>query len=74
MAVIKAIIAARLPLRLSRRPDYSNAIGFDGKPIQPSTARTSRQRPGVRRPSAALAQPPFELPTRAASQTTALIS
>ena len=32
--VIKAIIEARLPVRLSSRPDYSNAIGFDGKPIQ----------------------------------------
>jgi len=32
--VIKAIIGARLPVRLSSRPDYSNAIGFDGKPIQ----------------------------------------
>ena len=35
MAVIKAIVAARLPVRLSSRPDYSNAIGFDGNPIQP---------------------------------------
>ena len=32
--VIKAVIGARLPIRLSSRPDYSNAIGFDGKPIQ----------------------------------------
>ena len=34
MEVIKAVIAARLPIRLSSRPDYSDAIGFDGKPIQ----------------------------------------
>ena len=34
MEVIKAVVAARLPIRLSSRPDYSDAIGFDGKPIQ----------------------------------------
>ena len=34
MEVIKAVIEARLPIRLSSRPDYSDAIGFDGKPIQ----------------------------------------
>jgi len=34
MEVIKAVIAARLPIRLSSSPDYSNAIGLDGKPIQ----------------------------------------
>lgn len=33
MLVIKAVIEARLPIRLSSRPDYSDAIGFDGKPI-----------------------------------------
>jgi len=32
--VIQAVIAARLPIRLSSRPDYSDAIGFDGKPTQ----------------------------------------
>ena len=34
MQVVKEVIAARLPIRLSSKPDYSNAIGFDGKPIQ----------------------------------------
>ena len=34
MQVIKEVIAARLPIRLSSKPDYSDAIGFDGKPIQ----------------------------------------
>jgi len=33
MQVIKAVVDARLPIRLSSRPDYSDAIGFDGKPI-----------------------------------------
>lgn len=32
--VIQAIIEARLPIRLSSRPDYSDAIGMDGKPIK----------------------------------------
>jgi hypothetical protein len=32
--VIQAVIAARLPIRLSSRPDYSDAIGMDGKPIK----------------------------------------
>jgi len=32
--VIQAVIDARLPIRLSSRPDYSNAIGMDGKPIE----------------------------------------
>ena len=32
--VIQAVIDARLPIRLSSRPDYSDAIGKDGKPIK----------------------------------------
>jgi len=32
--VIQAVIDARLPIRLSSRPDYSNAIGEDGKLIK----------------------------------------
>ena len=32
-AVIQAIIENRLPLRLSSRPDYSDAIGPDGNPV-----------------------------------------
>ena len=31
--VVKAVIENRLPIRLSSRPDYSDAIGMDGKPI-----------------------------------------
>ena len=31
--VIQAVIENRLPIRLSSRPDYSDAIGMDGKPI-----------------------------------------
>jgi hypothetical protein len=31
--VIKALIENRLPIRLSSRPDYSDAIGTDGKPV-----------------------------------------
>ena len=34
MEVMKAVVEARLPIRLSSRPDYSDAIGPDGKPIQ----------------------------------------
>lgn len=34
MEVIQAVVAARLPIRLSSRPDYSDAIGTDGKPIK----------------------------------------
>jgi len=33
--VIQAVIDERLPIRLSSRPDYSDAIGMDGKPIKP---------------------------------------
>jgi hypothetical protein len=33
MEVIKAVTEARLPIRLSSRPDYSDAIGMDGKPL-----------------------------------------
>jgi hypothetical protein len=32
--VIQAVIDARLPIRLSSRPDYSDIIGADGKPIK----------------------------------------
>lgn len=32
--VIQAVIEARLPIRLSSRPDYCDAIGMDGKPIK----------------------------------------
>lgn len=32
--VIQAVIEARLPIRLSSRPNYSDAIGMDGKPIK----------------------------------------
>lgn len=31
--VMQAVIEARLPIRLSSRPDYSDSIGCDGKPI-----------------------------------------
>ncbi len=31
---IQAIIDACLPVRLSSRPDYSDAIGPDGKPLK----------------------------------------
>jgi hypothetical protein len=34
MEVIKAVIEARLPVRLSSKPDYSDSIGPDGKPDQ----------------------------------------
>ena len=33
MEVMKAVIDARLPIRLSSRPDYSDAIGMEGKPL-----------------------------------------
>lgn len=33
-AIIQSIIENRLPIRLSSRPDYSDAIGPDGKPIR----------------------------------------
>ena len=33
MQVMQAIVENRLPVRLSSRPDYSDAIGMDGKPI-----------------------------------------
>lgn len=33
MEVMKAVVEARLPIRLSSRPDYSDAIGPDGRPI-----------------------------------------
>ena len=32
--VVQAIIDAHLPVRLSSRPDYSDAIGPDGKPVK----------------------------------------
>jgi hypothetical protein len=31
--IIKAVIENRLPVRLSSRPDYSDAIGMDGRPL-----------------------------------------
>jgi hypothetical protein len=31
--VIQAVIDNRLPIRLSSRPDYSDSVGIDGKPI-----------------------------------------
>jgi hypothetical protein len=34
--VMKAVIENRLSIRLSSRPDYSDTIGLDGKPIQGS--------------------------------------
>jgi predicted secreted protein len=37
--VMKAVIENRLPIRLSTRPDFSDAIGADGNPI---TKRPSR--------------------------------
>ena len=33
--VMRAIVEARLPFRQSSRPDYSDEIGPDGRPIQP---------------------------------------
>jgi hypothetical protein len=32
--VVQAVIDARLPIRLSSRPDYSDSIGMDGKPVK----------------------------------------
>ncbi len=32
--IIQAVVQNRLPIRLSSRPDYSDSIGLDGKPIQ----------------------------------------
>jgi predicted transcriptional regulator len=32
--VVQAITDARLPVRFSSRPDYSDAVGPDGKPIK----------------------------------------
>jgi hypothetical protein len=34
MEVMKAVVDARLPIRLSSRPDYSDAIGADGRPTK----------------------------------------
>jgi hypothetical protein len=36
MQVIKVVTEARLPIRISSRPDYSDAIGLNGKLIQQS--------------------------------------
>jgi hypothetical protein len=33
MEVIQAVVEARLPIRLSSRPDYFDSIGLDGRPI-----------------------------------------
>ena len=35
MQVLKAVVENRLPIRLSSRADYSDAIGMDGKPLSP---------------------------------------
>jgi hypothetical protein len=35
MQVMQAIVEAQLPVRLSSRPDYSDAIGPDGRPSTP---------------------------------------
>lgn len=32
--VVQAIVDARLPVRFSSRPDYSDTIGPDGKPVK----------------------------------------
>lgn len=34
MAVIEAVVAAGLPIRLSSRPDFADSVGVDGKPMQ----------------------------------------
>src|SRR5262245_11464425 len=34
MQVIQAVVENRLPIRLSSRPDYSDAIGMEGKQIK----------------------------------------
>jgi hypothetical protein len=36
--VIQAVIENRLPIRMSSRPDYSDAIGPDGRPITNGSA------------------------------------
>ena len=36
--VIQAVVENRLPIRLSSRPDFSDAIGPDGKPINEGSA------------------------------------
>jgi hypothetical protein len=33
MQVMRAIAENKLPIRLSTRPDYSNSVGEDGKPV-----------------------------------------
>jgi hypothetical protein len=37
--VIQAVIENRLPIRLSSRPDFSDAIGQDGRPVTEGSAR-----------------------------------
>jgi hypothetical protein len=37
--VIKSVIENRLPIRLSSRPDFSDAIGPDGRPIPNGSTR-----------------------------------
>jgi hypothetical protein len=34
LKIVQAIADARLPVRFSSRPDYSDTIGPDGKPIK----------------------------------------
>ena len=36
--VIRAVIQNRLPVRLSSRPDYSDTVGLDGRPIANASA------------------------------------
>jgi hypothetical protein len=37
--VIKSVIENRLPIRLSSRPDFSDTIGPDGRPVSDGSAR-----------------------------------
>jgi hypothetical protein len=41
--VVQAVIENRLPIRLSRRPDYSDSIGIDGKPVVASNEERFKQ-------------------------------
>jgi len=47
--VIQAVIQNRLPIKMSSRPDYSDAIGMDGRPItnHQRANRASELRPVV---------------------------
>jgi hypothetical protein len=37
--VIQSVIENRLPIRISSRPDFSDAIGPDGRPVPDGSAR-----------------------------------